>query len=233
GAVSTSSPSGPCSKEHHMTGSSVSAVTAYTAHREWASRPPDERYASVHALYEAARARHARIEERTIETGEFRTEAIDTDDLVDPTDRTHAGLFRGFILRNSDVGAAALTLDVFLFRLVCGNHIIWGFQHVAGFRRRHVGASIQDAWTTSLDCVRAALDADIANDRTRLLRAMSQELGPTRDAVLDTAVQRLDVSQKQATEAYTLAEQFETNPRSVWGYVQGLTRLSQRTPWQD
>jgi len=66
-----------------MTGSSVSAVTAYTAHREWASRPPDERYASVHALYEAARARHARIEERPIETGEFRTEAIGTDDLVD------------------------------------------------------------------------------------------------------------------------------------------------------
>jgi eukaryotic-like serine/threonine-protein kinase len=31
----------------------------------------------------------------------------------------------------------------------------------------------------------------------------------------------------------TLAEQHETNPRSVWGYVQGLTRLSQRTPWQD
>ena len=30
-----------------------------------------------------------------------------------------------------------------------------------------------------------------------------------------------------------LAEAFETNPRSVWGYVQGLTRLSQRTPWQD
>ena len=30
-----------------------------------------------------------------------------------------------------------------------------------------------------------------------------------------------------------LAEQFEPNPRSVWGYVQGLTRLSQRTPWQD
>jgi hypothetical protein len=34
-------------------------------------------------------------------------------------------------------------------------------------------------------------------------------------------------------EAYTFAETFESNPRSVWGYVQGLTRLSQRTPWQD
>src|SRR4051812_2713242 len=350
-----------------MTGMSVSAVTAYTAHREWASRPPDERFASVHALYEAARARRQRIAERTIESGDFRTEADDDDlvlhetssrtaalthwsfgqlaaiagappnylrtlpaaiasnainhglqrirreqhqlfveptapwtvhaitspryarvhhhelaarvldlmaghpewhlplgykdgefgaervpsgaylgdrdmflflvdgnrDLDDPTDRTHAGLFRGFILRNSDVGAAALSLDMFLFRVVCGNHIIWGFQHVAGFRRRHVGASIQDAWTTSLDGVRARLDADTADDRTRLLRATAQELGPTREAVLETAVQRLDLSQKQADEAYTLAEQFETNPRSVWGYVQGLTRLSQRTPWQD
>ena len=41
-------------------------------------------------------------------------------DLDDPTDASHAGLFRGFMLRNSDVGAAALTLDVFLFRAVCG-----------------------------------------------------------------------------------------------------------------
>ena len=117
--------------------------------------------------------------------------------------------------------------------MVCGNHIIWGFQHVAGFRRRHVGASIQHAWTSSLNDVRNALDADTAAERTLLLRSTTQELGQTRDAVVDTAVQRLDLSQKQAAEAYTLAEQHETNPRSVWGYLQGLTRLSQRTPWQD
>ena len=72
-------------------------------------------------------------------------------DLDDPTDASQAGLFRGFMLRNSDVGAAALTLDVFLFRAVCGNHIIWGFHHMAGFRRRHVGASIHEAWADSLE----------------------------------------------------------------------------------
>ena len=112
-------------------------------------------------------------------------------------------------------------------------YIIWGFQHVAGFRRRHVGASIQEAWTTSLDHVRATLDADPVFERTAILRATTQELGPTREAVLEAVVQRLDMSQKLAAEAYTLAERYETNPRSVWGYVQGLTRLSQRTPWQD
>ena len=154
-------------------------------------------------------------------------------DLEDPTDSTHAGLFRGFILRNSDVGAAALTLDLFLFRAVCANHVVWGFQHVAGFRRRHVGASIQDAWTTSLDAVSAALDADLSVDRTLLQRSITLELGPTPDGVLDAVVQRLDLSQKSAAAAYELAAQHETNPRSVWGYVQGLTRLSQCTPWQD
>ena len=81
--------------------------------------------------------------------------------LDDPTDRSQAGMFRGFMPRNSDVGAAALTLDLFLFRAMCANHMIWGFQHVAGFRRRHVGASIHEAWTESLQTVRDALDANL------------------------------------------------------------------------
>src|SRR6266540_2635256 len=74
-----------------MTGSSVSAVTAYTAHREWASRPPDERYVSVHALYEAACERRSRTEERDIETVTLRTEALDDDVVMaDTSGRTAA-----------------------------------------------------------------------------------------------------------------------------------------------
>jgi hypothetical protein len=46
-------------------------------------------------------------------------------------------------------------------------------------------------------------------------------------------VRRLELSQKSASQAYGFAEQYEPNPRSVWGYVQGLTRLSQSTPYQD
>ena len=351
-----------------MHGRSVSTVTAYTAHREWAKRPPDERYASVHALAEAARARRHRTDARITETVDLQVQAVTDDALAigdrsgpprglthwsfeqlaglagappaylrtlpapiaadainyglqragraehqlfadrdepwtlhaitspryarvhhdeladrvldlmaqhpawhlplgykdgvfgaervpsgaylgdrdmflflvdgnrsldDPTDGSQAGLFRGFMLRNSDVGAAALSLDMFLFRAVCANHIIWGFHHVAGFRRRHIGASIHHAWTDSLGEVRAALDADLAADRTILLRATSQELGETREKVIEGVTQRLDLPRKHALDAYTMAEQHETNPRSVWGYVQGLTRLSQHTPWQD
>jgi hypothetical protein len=112
-------------------------------------------------------------------------------DLEDPTDRSHAGLFRGFILRNSDVGAAALTLDVFFYRAICGlPYIIWGFEHVAGFRRRHIGASIHGAWTESLDSVRTALDANPADDRTVILRATAQELWPPTTSVLTPSARR-------------------------------------------
>jgi hypothetical protein len=65
-----------------MNGIGVSAVNAYTAHREWATRPPDERYGSVQALYDAARVRRVRTEERTIETVALRTEAVGTDALA-------------------------------------------------------------------------------------------------------------------------------------------------------
>ena len=65
-----------------MHGRSVSTVTAYTAHREWATGPPDERYASVQALVDAARARRNRTEARITETVNLRVRAAGTDALV-------------------------------------------------------------------------------------------------------------------------------------------------------
>ena len=351
-----------------MTGTTASSITAISAHREWATRPPDERYASVHALYEATCARRLGTVERRTETVALRTVSV-TDDVLtlrdhtgrtaplthwsfdqlatiagtrptylrsapasiasaainqglsrlhraphdllvdraapgtvraitspsytrvhhdelvsrvldlmashsawhlplgyqdgvwgaprvpsgaylgnrdlflflvdgnrglnDPTDRSGSGLFRGFILRNSDVGAAALTLDTFLFRVVCANHIIWGFEHMAGVQRSYEGATIQEAWPDVLACVQQALDADTGADRAMVQRAATKELAATRADVIQAATTRFELPRKLAADAYDMAEAFEGNPRSVWGYVQGLTRLSQGTAWQD
>jgi hypothetical protein len=63
--------------------------------------------------------------------------------------------------------------------------------------------------------------------------ATTQELGANGEEVLDAVRTRLDLSRTEAADAYGLAEQFEDTPRSIWGYVQGLTRRRQHTPWQD
>ena len=65
-----------------MHGHSVSTVDAYTAHREWARRPPDERYASVEQLYDAARARRSGTEERLTETVNLHVQAVAADALA-------------------------------------------------------------------------------------------------------------------------------------------------------
>ena len=46
-------------------------------------------------------------------------------------------------------------------------------------------ASVHAAWTDSLESVRTALDASLADDRAMLRQATTQELGPTCEAVLD------------------------------------------------
>jgi hypothetical protein len=65
-----------------MTGTTASTITALTAHCAWATRPPDERYASVHVLYEAARARRLGTVERRIATGALGTMAVTDDELA-------------------------------------------------------------------------------------------------------------------------------------------------------
>jgi hypothetical protein len=65
-----------------MHGQRISTVNAYTAHREWASRPPDERYAGVEQLFDAARARRSRTEERITETVNLRVRSDGIDALA-------------------------------------------------------------------------------------------------------------------------------------------------------
>lgn len=90
-----------------MKGSGVSAVTAYTAHREWAHRPPDERYASIQALHDAARARRRRIEERTTDAEYLHVEAVNAESLVvrDESDQMSALTHRSVEQLASSAGA--------------------------------------------------------------------------------------------------------------------------------
>ena len=156
--------------------------------------------------------------------------------LVDGTGirRSHRPIARWhvswFILRNSDVGAAALTLDLFLFRAVresCDLGL-----HPRGRFPAPARGRVDSRGVDGLIAIRSRRPRRKPRRRSRHApEGYHQELGPTREDVLEAVMTRLKLSRKQAGGA--LAETYETNPRSVWGYVQGLTRLSQRTPWQD
>lgn len=51
----------------------------FKAHRQWSTRPDDERFETIEALYEATKHYGESAREKSVEFGELRTEAVDGD----------------------------------------------------------------------------------------------------------------------------------------------------------
>lgn len=143
-------------------------------------------------------------------------------------------MFRGIIVRNSEVGAASLSCESFLFRMVCGNHIIWSASHIQKFKRRHVGKGLGADFSYRLaTIVREELNRAGSVDEQRIAKLADHIIGKDRDTTIDVG-RDLGLSRETATRAYDLAEQHEVcSPRSAWGYAQGITRASQAEAFSE
>jgi len=147
------------------------------------------------------------------------------------------GLARGFFISNSEVGSAAFTVTRFLYRHVCGNHIVWGAKQVSELRIKHIGNADDRAFGEITGQLREYAEDSASDDEARIKRAVSCVLGKDKDEVLDRlfGIKNLGVTRKSLDLAYDLCEVREPdlNPNSAWGMAQGLTRLSQETPYAD
>lgn len=146
-------------------------------------------------------------------------------------------LGRGFFVWNSEVGAASFGIMTFLYRYVCGNHIVWGASNVTELRVRHIGEADARAMRELGAELRRYADTSASEDEQRIAHARSFKLGKDKDAVLD-AIFRLRVAglTRKATEAAILSTSthFEDgDPYSAWGVAQGLTRVSQDLAYAD
>lgn len=144
------------------------------------------------------------------------------------------GMYRGLLIRNSEVGAASITIESILFRYVCGNHMLWGAAVDRAFRRRHVGTSVlRDTLREIGTIAHRWIHRSAAADEVIIQGLIDRELAHTRDAVIDE-LRAMGFTAEQATSAYDRCERTEAvSPRSFWGIAQGATRLSQDAEYQD
>lgn len=156
--------------------------------------------------------------------------------VQDPSRRDGNGaMYRGLIIRNSEVGAASITILPFTFRWICGNHMIGGFQAGKLYRRRHIGADLnRKTMREIMTLAHAWANRGAAGDEAIIRRLIDLQLAETKDAVIDE-LRGIGFTEADATAAYETAEQTEPNlsPRSYWGLVQGATRASQERGYQD
>lgn len=96
---------------------------------------------------------------------------------------------------------------------------------------RHTGDA-RRAFAEAMSSVKDRLQQAESVDSDRIRVAKSFELGRTKEDIITLIFSKnFGLSKKQCEDAYILAERHESehggNPRSAWGYVAGVTRLSQ------
>jgi hypothetical protein len=155
---------------------------------------------------------------------------ISPDSFID--DGSPDGLCRGIMVKNSEVGASALTITRFLFRAVCGNHIIWDASEVEEIRLVHRGdADVlgAKAWRQVSQAATKYLSEGGSTIEAAIKRAKVTILPGNSDAErISTAATVTGLSRMQIQAGIdAVVDAVDGDPLSQWGIAQGLTRVSQ------
>jgi hypothetical protein len=149
---------------------------------------------------------------------------------------TETGMRRGTMIRQSEVGQSSIVKLDFLFDTVCGNHIVWDARDIRETRVRHLGSQVEDSWVALIREISDGAEAAAADDEARIRQAQEMILADTKDDVLDLLFKQRWATKRVASKAFDLAEEHSDvhgDPRSLWGMVSGMTRLSQDTGYAD
>lgn len=156
--------------------------------------------------------------------------------MVDPRREVVAGvkgaggLFRGFFVWNSETGSSSWGIMTFLWRHVCGNHIVWDAENVKEIRIRHVGRAPEKAIEALGPGLKAYAEESDAKARQQVTSAQRFKLGTEKFSVMDSVRKLSGAGVLDTGLAWDTAVEHESqdgDPTSVWGMVNGFTRLSQ------
>jgi hypothetical protein len=155
--------------------------------------------------------------------------------VTDPTIPNGDGkLYRGTMLRNSEVGGGALVIDWVLFQYICGNLNLWGATIDRRFTRRHVGQyALRDTLRELATTARQWTQRSASQDEAIIRQLIDREIAHTDAAVVDE-LRKVGYTVDQANAAVdTCKRHFNASPRSAWGIAQGTTKMSQQAEYQD
>lgn len=157
-------------------------------------------------------------------------------DIVIENGLSPAGMRRGTMIRQSEVGACSIWKLDFLFDTVCGNHIVWNAKDVKETRVIHKGNSVEDNWLAMVSSITEEAQMSASDQEADIRRAQELVIAKGKDAMIELLFKKRWTSKRDAASAYDLAAEnrhAHGNPDSAWGIVSGLTLLSQKSGHAD
>jgi len=141
-------------------------------------------------------------------------------------------LFRGFFTWNSEVGSATFGLTTFLFRQVCGNHIIWGAEDVKTVKIRHTGQAPSRFAQEVRPALLSYVNASAKQTEETIKQAKVLLLPDTREERIAWLTER-GFTKAEAQGGIAAAEREEGDGRTLWQVVNGLTAYAREYAYLD
>lgn len=136
-------------------------------------------------------------------------------------------LFRGFMVWNSEVGASAFGLRVFLYRYVCDNRIVWGARDVRELIVRHTAGAPDRFSRDGQRMLKDYAESSTASIVQAVRGAKAEVVAG--DGKTETAVDWLTsrgFARSLATASVKQAVAEEGKARTLWDIVQGITAVA-------
>ena len=148
--------------------------------------------------------------------------------LVDEDHRIEVGnesLSRGFFVWNSEVGKSSFGLMTFLYRYVCGNHIVWGAQEVREIRIRHSLNAPSKAFSEIMPVLNRYVESSASYEEQTIRKAIECHPANDKEGVINW-LQKNGFTRVVSERAYEYAVTEEGNGTSLWNIVQGLSAMA-------
>lgn len=143
-------------------------------------------------------------------------------------------LHRGFYVWNSEVGSATMGICTFLFRMVCGNHLIWGGQDVKVVKIRHTSGGPERFVSEAIPALAEYVQASAAPMEATVRRAKAYQLPDYSDATKVAAwLQGKGFSRAESGRAVDFATREEGQCVSLWDAINGLTASARSLAYVD
>lgn len=155
--------------------------------------------------------------------------AFMVNDDVRIEDGSKEGLARGFFIWNSEVNQMSFGMRAFLYRYVCGNHIVWGAEDIFNLRMIHLGQGMSRHASREFQrVVNGYLTSSTEAEAAVIEGARKKAVAKTPEDAIDfLASKRVGFTQKDALEITVRAQVAGEDPTNLWALVNAATSMSQ------
>lgn len=141
-------------------------------------------------------------------------------------------LHRGFMVWNSEVGSATFGIAAFLFRYVCGNHMIHGIEGTKLVKIRHTSGGPERFVNEAIPALREYVNSSAKPIENAVKAAKAFSLPTDEVKFADFFVKR-GFTKAEVKKAKLFAETEEGGAGSLWQMQQGFTRAARDLAFMD